>query len=256
MARRAHGRHERHGPRADQARPSGLRQRDRPPRSGAGDHEALRADRASDHESRAIGEHDGQRSDGIRALRPGEARGWRADPRSGVPDGGLLHAPQPRGGRAGSGDARPAQGAVRRRGRRAAGAGGPAGARHRHHRSGHLAEGLMAEQDETPRRDARERPPDPAGTRPRHDPEALLPDTPEPLLPDPDVVDAEVVEEPGDGGDLLPERVRPAGSPAVAAATTEYAPRFHFMMGALVAVAIAAVVGVALAIVQPGGSGG
>ena len=93
----------------------------------------------------------------------------------------------------------------------------------------------MAEQDETPRRDARERPPDPAGTRPRHDPEALLPDTPEPLLP---------------------ERVRPAGSPAVAAATTEYAPRFHFMMGALVAVAIAAVVGVALAIVQPGGSGG
>jgi hypothetical protein len=100
-------------------------------------------------------------------------------------------------------------------------------------------------------RDPRERPPDPAGTRPRHDPTSLLPSAPIPL-PEPDVVDAEVVE---DGGELLPERHAPAGAPAPAAraAAAPYAPRFQFILGALLAVGAAAVVAVIALVVAPGG---
>ncbi|MEA2322756.1 MAG: hypothetical protein QOD81_2606 [Solirubrobacteraceae bacterium] len=112
----------------------------------------------------------------------------------------------------------------------------------------------MSEQD--PReRNPRERPPDPAGTRPRHDPESLLPATREPLLSD-DVVDADVVEErETDRGDLLPARRRPGGAAeAVAPARhSQYAPRFHFLTGALAAVGIAALVGLAVFIALPGG---
>jgi uncharacterized membrane protein YgcG len=112
----------------------------------------------------------------------------------------------------------------------------------------------MSEQD--PReRDPRERPPDPAGTRPRHDPESLLPATREPLLRD-DVVESEVVDErEEERGDLLPARRRP-GSPAEAvpaAHQSQYAPRFHFLTGALVAIGLAALVGLALFIALPGG---
>ena len=61
------------------------------------------------------------------------------------------------------------------------------------------------------------RPWDPAGTQPKHDPDELLPDAPEPLLPpDAEVVESDAVDE--DGGDLLPERRAAAGAPAVAAA--------------------------------------
>jgi hypothetical protein len=112
----------------------------------------------------------------------------------------------------------------------------------------------MSEQD--PRdRDPRERPPDPAGTRPRHDPESLLPATKQPLLAD-DVVEAEVVDErEEERGDLLPARRRPGmpGEPVAPARHSQYAPRFHFLTGALVAVGLAAVVGVALLIALPGG---
>jgi hypothetical protein len=112
----------------------------------------------------------------------------------------------------------------------------------------------MSEQD--PReRDPRERPPDPAGTRPRHDPESLLPATRDPLLAD-DVVDSEVVDErEEERGDLLPARRRPGmpGEPVAPARHSEYAPRFHFLTGALVAVGLAALVGLALFIALPGG---
>jgi hypothetical protein len=96
------------------------------------------------------------------------------------------------------------------------------------------------------------RPWDPAGTQPKHDPDALLPDAPEPLLPpDAEVVESDAVDE--DGGDLLPERRAAAGAPAVAAAkqSSSYSPRFQFITGALVAVGIAALVGIAVLIVGP-----
>ena len=94
------------------------------------------------------------------------------------------------------------------------------------------------------------RPWDPAGTQPKHDPDSLLPESSEPLLPpDAEVVESDAIDEEHDG-DLLPERHHAAGAPAVAAAgPSEYAPRFQFMTGALVAVGIAALVGVTIAIV-------
>jgi hypothetical protein len=93
---------------------------------------------------------------------------------------------------------------------------------------------------------------DPAGTRPKHDPESLLPVAAEPLLPpDADVVDSHAVDE-DEPGDLLPER-RHAGGAAVPAAAkhSTYAPRFQFLTGALVAVGIAALVGIAVFVIAP-----
>ena len=96
------------------------------------------------------------------------------------------------------------------------------------------------------------RPWDPAGTQPKHDPDALLPDTAEPALPpDAEVVESDAIDE--DGGDLLPERRVGAGAPAVAAAgrSSTFAPRFQFITGALVAVGIAAIVGIAVLVIAP-----
>jgi hypothetical protein len=95
------------------------------------------------------------------------------------------------------------------------------------------------------------RPWDPAGTQPKHDPSALLPDTPEPLLPpEAEVVESDAVDE--DGGDLLPQRRPEASAPAVAAAKrSSYAPRFQFLTGALVAVGIAALAGIAILVIGP-----
>jgi hypothetical protein len=110
----------------------------------------------------------------------------------------------------------------------------------------------MSEQD--PRDRGREHPQDPAGTRPRHDPESLLPVTREPLLDD--IVDADVVDEHDDAsGDLLPARRRPGGAPEPVAPArhSQFAPRFHFLTGALVAVGLAALAGLALFIALPGG---
>jgi hypothetical protein len=109
--------------------------------------------------------------------------------------------------------------------------------------------------DQDPRDRDREHPQDPAGTRPRHDPEALLPATREPLIPD-DVVDSEVVDDGEEGhSDLLPARRRPGGAaePVAPARHSQFAPRFHFLTGALVAVALAAVAGLAVFIALPGG---
>jgi hypothetical protein len=111
----------------------------------------------------------------------------------------------------------------------------------------------MSESDD---RDQHPRPWDPAGTQPKHDPASLLPQTGDPLLPpDAEVVESEAFDE--DGGDLLPERHRAAGAPAVAEAvgSSSYAPRFQFMTGALVAVGIAALIGIVVAIVGLPSSG-
>jgi hypothetical protein len=115
----------------------------------------------------------------------------------------------------------------------------------------------MSEHGEIAPHDPRARPADPAGTQPRHDPQTLLPSKPldVPAL-DPETVDAEVVDEPGDG-DMLPQRHAPAGAPALAAADeAPYAPRFQFVLGALLAVGAAAVVAVVALIVAPGGGSG
>ncbi len=113
--------------------------------------------------------------------------------------------------------------------------------------------------DKDERPDARERPADPAGTRPRYAPEELLPAVREPLLSTPvaEDVEADVV---GEGpSDLLPERVRPAASPApperVEAA---FAPRFQFALGALIALAMACLAATAAIVIgdrEPSGDG-
>ena len=93
---------------------------------------------------------------------------------------------------------------------------------------------------------------DPAGTRPKYDPEALLPAAADPLLPpDAEVIDSHAVDE-EEGGDLLPERHRAGGAAVPSpAAHSPYAPRFHFLTGALVAVGIAALVGIAVLVIGP-----
>jgi hypothetical protein len=98
-------------------------------------------------------------------------------------------------------------------------------------------------------------PQDPAGTQPRYDPDALLPSDP---VPD-DVVDADVVDErEAERGDLLPARRRPGGAPepVAPAAHSAHAARFHFLTGALVAVGLAALAGLAIFIAVPKDSGG
>ena len=114
----------------------------------------------------------------------------------------------------------------------------------------------MSESDD--KRELSKRPWDPAGTQPKHDPASLLPESSEPLLPpDAEVVESDAIDDDPDR-DLLPQRHEAAGAPAVAAGPSEYAPRFQFMTGALVAIGIAAVIGITVAIVgiSPGGDSG
>ena len=106
---------------------------------------------------------------------------------------------------------------------------------------------------------ARDRPPDPAGTQPRHDPASLLPTRPgDPAgeAVDTDAVedvDAVAAEEPE--GDLLPERRAPAGGLGpVAAPLAPYAPRFHFLFGALAALGAAALTAIVLVVISGGGA--
>src|SRR4051794_31906469 len=94
------------------------------------------------------------------------------------------------------------------------------------------------------RPDPRDRPPDPAGTQPKHDPETLVPDHAPPERP---------ALGPGEH-EWLPEPPEPAGEPVVAAGPaipreTQHTPRFQFLLGALLAVgavALAAAVAIAL----------
>jgi hypothetical protein len=111
----------------------------------------------------------------------------------------------------------------------------------------------MSSDLDKPAADGERHPQDPAGTQPRYDPESLLPAAP---VPD-DVVEADVVDErEEDRGDLLPMRRRPGGAaePVAAAKHSSYAPRFHFLTGALMAVGLAAVAGLVLFIALPNGS--
>jgi hypothetical protein len=103
------------------------------------------------------------------------------------------------------------------------------------------------------RRDARERPPDPAGTRPRHDPRELLPASREPLLTA-DVEGSVVEEAPPTAADaLLPARPDAAGPPALASAdaAAPHAPRFQFLTGALLAIGVTAVLVMAAIALAP-----
>jgi hypothetical protein len=105
------------------------------------------------------------------------------------------------------------------------------------------------------RSDFSSRPPDPAGTKPKVDESSLLPADGVSLLPsDADVIDStaeeeslesapvDVADELAGSGDLLPERRAAAGvGPVAAAVETPHAPRFQFILGALIALAVAAI---------------
>jgi hypothetical protein len=111
---------------------------------------------------------------------------------------------------------------------------------------------------DTPDR-ARRRPSDPAGTRPKHEPESLLPTRRTPLLRRrPETRGPDAVDE--GARPFLPQRRDEEGAGAVGepagARHSGYAPRFQFLTGALIAVGVAAVAGlVALAIGLSGGDG-
>jgi hypothetical protein len=114
----------------------------------------------------------------------------------------------------------------------------------------------MSESDD--KSELSKRPWDPAGTQPKHDPASLLPESSEPLLPpDAEVVESDAIDDDPDR-DLLPQRHEAAGAPAMATGPSEYAPRFQFMTGALVAIGIAALIAITVAIVgiSPGGDSG
>jgi hypothetical protein len=97
------------------------------------------------------------------------------------------------------------------------------------------------------RPDPRERPEDPAGTKPRHDPEALLPHTREPLLTAHSEVTADALEDTPPAG---PEKVEADPEPVAAAAIDgppPHAARFQFFYGILIGVAVAALAAAVLA---------
>lgn len=132
--------------------------------------------------------------------------------------------------------------------------------------------------------DPRSRPQDPAGTRPKHDPADLLPENREPLLPPSPqrpaagVVDGDAIEEPwstvgapraashddtppvdtsevheGERGEVLPAR-RPADAVAAgghAAIPARAQARFHFVLGALLALGAAGLVVAVLIALSP-----
>jgi hypothetical protein len=100
------------------------------------------------------------------------------------------------------------------------------------------------------------RPQDPAGSRPRHDPDELRPSGEGPLLSDPDAIDEIVEAEAFDEGleeridarlasTLLPERVEPGEQEAVEVSSGPGPPpheaRFQFFTGALLAIGVVAV---------------
>jgi hypothetical protein len=99
--------------------------------------------------------------------------------------------------------------------------------------------------DEAPggtRPDPRARPEDPVGTKPRHDPGALLPHEREPLLAD--RARAAADDEPP----AEPEELATEASPElVAAGTPPHAARFQFVYGVLIGVGIAALAAAVLA---------
>ncbi|WP_187368920.1 hypothetical protein [Baekduia soli] len=119
------------------------------------------------------------------------------------------------------------------------------------------------------RADPRTRPPDPAGTRPMHDPDSLLPPAraprPAPGAPlwDPSAVaphdpDADAAADVADE-DEAPERddARVAAAPSLSEpAVSRYSPRFQFALGALLAIGAAAIVLLVAVIVGGGRTSG
>jgi hypothetical protein len=97
------------------------------------------------------------------------------------------------------------------------------------------------------RPDPRERPEDPAGTKPRHDPDALLPHTRESLLAAQSTVTADAI---ADEPEVLPEKVEQRTAPATGSAldgAPPHAARFQFVYGILIGVGIAALAAAVLA---------
>jgi hypothetical protein len=94
----------------------------------------------------------------------------------------------------------------------------------------------VAEAVSEPQRDPRSRPSDPAGTRPKFDPETLRPRGDFRALPSGEPTSGE--------GERLPEPVAIAATPAVAdpKAQSPHAPRVQFLLGALGALGVAAIV--------------
>ena len=97
--------------------------------------------------------------------------------------------------------------------------------------------------------DARERPEDPAGTKPRHDPETLLPHERESLL---------TASQARESLAAQPETVREPIEEEPAATTLDapapHAARFQFVYGILIGVAIAALVAAVIAFSHSGGT--
>jgi hypothetical protein len=98
------------------------------------------------------------------------------------------------------------------------------------------------EDDEAELRPAlRERPEDPAGTKPRHDPSALLPETQEPLLrPRAERLPGDVDEDEAD------DRAA-AAAPIAASEPPPHAARFQFVYGVLIGVGLAALAAAVIA---------
>jgi len=111
------------------------------------------------------------------------------------------------------------------------------------------------------RPDPRLRPPDPAGTRPKVDEASLVSRVRLALEPAVDS-EAEVIEEggpsdSGDGSELLPEPRGGGGSVAVASqAEAPHAPRFQFLLGALIAIGVVAIIAGATLIFRPASTTG
>ncbi len=107
--------------------------------------------------------------------------------------------------------------------------------------------------------DPRDRPADPAGTKPKVDPSSLVAERGLPVpataveLDGPDLLPAG--DEPHQ---LLPERLARAGAPALAGGPvpTPHAARFQFLRGGLIALGLAAVAGIVVIAVAGTGGGG
>jgi hypothetical protein len=106
--------------------------------------------------------------------------------------------------------------------------------------------------------DPRDRPADPAGTQPKVDFESLVPARHDSLLAaTASAVDTTAEEDtaPDDGGDLLPERLAHAQTPAPGSGTPEppHVARFQFLKGGLIAIGLACVAAIVAIAVNGGG---
>src|SRR5207247_6918421 len=130
----------------------------------------------------------------------------------------------------------------------------PHGSRDRPARRGPLAEGsrMSLFEDDSPdhgpegtRPDPRERPEDPVGTKPRHDPKALLPHERESLL-------VSRTADPTGEHEPNPDEVATEAAPELSTAGTHapHAARFQFVYGVLIGVAIAALAAAVIAFSQ------